>query len=99
MNVREMNEKTTETIARYVEVTIGLTVLTSWLAIALQKESTFHLQNSSILKRILWPVFYAYNVISTTIKKWLGFIERRPVGMGMFLIHVMVKEAHSDLDE
>ncbi|KAI9568117.1 hypothetical protein HD554DRAFT_2022923, partial [Boletus coccyginus] len=83
MNVREMNQGTTETLARYVEVTIGLTVLTSWLAIALQKESTFHVQNSNNWERVLWPVFYAYNVISTAIKKWFEPTGRLDRLMGM----------------
>jgi len=79
MNVGEINPGTNETLARYVEVAVGLTVLTSWLAIALQKESSFHPQECHIWKRLLWPVFYAYDLISTVIKQGLGPTERRPI--------------------
>ncbi|KAF8553795.1 hypothetical protein OG21DRAFT_1463498 [Imleria badia] len=79
MNVTEINPPTTGSLIRYVEVTVGLTVLTSWVAIALQKESNFHPQDPNIWKRALWPMFYAFNLIYTAVKQALGFTEHRPV--------------------
>lgn len=78
MNVRQINPSTTATLDHYVEVTIGLTLLTSWVAIALQKESYFCPKDTKIVGRALWPLFYVYNLISTLIK--LGFrpTERSP---------------------
>ncbi|KAG9311756.1 hypothetical protein JVU11DRAFT_7999 [Chiua virens] len=69
MNVGEINPGTKETLARYVEVTIGLTVLTTWIAIALQRHSTFHERGDGIEKRALWPIVYAYRLIHTLFKR------------------------------
>ena len=79
MNVIEINPSTKETLAHYVEVAVGLTVLTSWVAIALQKESAFHPQDCNIWRKVLWPGFYVFYLISTAIKQGLESIERRPV--------------------
>ena len=95
MNVREINPGTLETLVHYVEVAVGLTVLTSWLAIALQTESSFHPQGCNTWNRVLWPAFYAYDLISTTIRQGLELTERRQVSV--FSIYVTVK-AHGEYD-
>lgn len=78
MNVHEINPTSIGVLDRYVEVAIGLTVLTSWVAIALQKESNFHPEDPNILGRALWPVFYVYNLISTLVKRGFGRTEPQP---------------------
>ncbi|KAG8216442.1 hypothetical protein J3R82DRAFT_6548 [Butyriboletus roseoflavus] len=69
MNVHEINPPTIGSLDIYVVVAIGLTLLTSWIAIALQKESNFHPENANAVGRALWPVIYVYNLIATFIKK------------------------------
>lgn len=66
MNVAEINPGSLETIARYVEVTISLTLLTTWIVIALQPYSSIH-ENSGggIWRRMAWP-FY----LNSTIKAY-----------------------------
>ncbi|KAI6158564.1 hypothetical protein EDD17DRAFT_1779460 [Pisolithus thermaeus] len=41
MNVAEINPGTYETLSHYAEATVSLTVLTAWLVIAMQTESSF----------------------------------------------------------
>ncbi|KAF8122691.1 hypothetical protein EV363DRAFT_1404712 [Boletus edulis] len=69
MNVHEINPPTIAPLARYVEITVGLTILTSWVAIALQVESTFHPRNCNIWRRAFWPLLYPIEQISIAIKK------------------------------
>ncbi|KAG9311757.1 hypothetical protein JVU11DRAFT_8000 [Chiua virens] len=69
MNIPEINPHATHTLANYMELTIGLMLLTSWIAIALQKYTPFHPANSGVLRRTLWPLFYAYEFISTEIRR------------------------------
>ncbi|KIK44700.1 hypothetical protein CY34DRAFT_10847 [Suillus luteus UH-Slu-Lm8-n1] len=58
MNVAEINPGSLETIARYVEVTISLTLLTTWIVIALQPYSSIH-DNSGggVWRRMAWPFY------------------------------------------
>jgi len=72
MNVREIHEFTKETLANYVGAAVGLTLFTSWLALALQKDSSFYPSDSGVLRRTLWPLFYVYGTISTNIRGWRG---------------------------
>ncbi|KAF9239348.1 hypothetical protein BU15DRAFT_88111 [Melanogaster broomeanus] len=62
MNVYEINPNTTESLARYAEATVGLTMLTSWLVIAFQNHSSFFPENSRIWRRLVWPVFMLWRV-------------------------------------
>ena len=77
MNVREINNSTNETLAHYVWAAVGLTLFVSWLAIALQKDSSFHQRNSGVLYRTLWPLFYARGILSTEIRGWTEPAGRR----------------------
>ncbi|KAF8553790.1 hypothetical protein OG21DRAFT_1186917 [Imleria badia] len=65
--------KETLNLADYIEAVAGLTLFTSWLIIALQKDSHFHQRNSSVLRRAWWPLFYG----SAKIKGWLEPANRR----------------------
>jgi hypothetical protein len=60
MNVVEINPGSLETIARYVETTIALTLLTTWIVIALQPYSSIH-ENSGggVWRRIAWPFYFS----------------------------------------
>ncbi|KAG1763114.1 hypothetical protein EDD22DRAFT_526563 [Suillus occidentalis] len=60
MNVVEINPDSLETIARYVEVTISLTLLTTWIVIALQPYSSIH-ENSGggVWRRMAWPFYFS----------------------------------------
>jgi len=69
MNIIEMSPNTTGRLARYIDVTIGLTLFTSWLVVALYKESDFHPSNAGIVQRAFWPVLYVYGLISPVFKK------------------------------
>lgn len=102
MNVSRMVPGTLGTLDHYVEVAIGLTVLTSWVAIALQKESDFHPSNPNILGRVLWPVFYVYKLISTLVKRAFGPTEPQPppnsTGCECVLEIFIAKEADGEYD-
>ncbi|KAF8553819.1 hypothetical protein OG21DRAFT_1522884 [Imleria badia] len=67
MNVAEINPGTLESLASYVESTVILTAVTIWVVVALQEHSTFHPGRSSVLKRIAWPAFYAYDMIRSMV--------------------------------
>lgn len=60
MNVVEINPGTNETLPRYIESTVILTVITAWFVIALQEHSTFHSGGTHYVERVLWPAFYGY---------------------------------------
>ena len=79
MNVGEINPGTTENLAHYVEAVVGLTLFTSWLVIAMQKDSFFFPPDSSVMHRTLWPLYFVNGVISTEIRKWRHQLtDRRP---------------------
>ena len=82
MNVREINPESgsKQTLAYYIESSVGLTLLTSWLVVALQKDSPFHPSNSTVLQRVLWPLFYAYGVVPSIIGWLVCAICRPPRG-------------------
>ena len=60
MNVHEINPPTKGSLTQYIVITVGLTVLTSWVAISLQTESTFHPRGCSVWRRAFWPFFYLF---------------------------------------
>ncbi|KAI6158566.1 cora-like Mg2+ transporter protein-domain-containing protein [Pisolithus thermaeus] len=59
MNVVEINSGSRETLSHYVEATITLTVLTIWLVVAMQTESSFWPKGSPWWRRLAWPLFFA----------------------------------------
>jgi len=77
MNVREIDNSTNQTLTHYVGAAVGLTLFTSWLVIAVQKDSSFHRKNSGVLHRTLWPLFYAHDLISTEIRGGIEPTGRR----------------------
>ncbi|KAI6131031.1 hypothetical protein EDD16DRAFT_1792413 [Pisolithus croceorrhizus] len=73
MNVKEINSGAYETLGHYAEATITLTVLTTWLVVAMQTESSFWPKGSPWWHRLAWPIFFA----ATRIKEWYSR-HRRP---------------------
>ncbi|KAI6104303.1 cora-like Mg2+ transporter protein-domain-containing protein [Pisolithus sp. B1] len=73
MNVKEINSGAYETLGHYAEATITLTVLTTWLVVAMQTESSFWPKGSPWWHRLAWPIFFA----ATRIKEWY-LRHRRP---------------------
>lgn len=74
MNVAEINPGTLETLGVYIESTIILTLITSWVIIALQDYSSFHRGGPHIIERVAWPVFFGYRQLKKmmdTAKKLL----------------------------
>lgn len=62
MNIVEINPNGQETLTHYIAGAIGLTVFATWVAIALQVESTFFPRGSPVWRRAGWPVFYVWNL-------------------------------------
>jgi Mg2+ and Co2+ transporter CorA len=59
MNVNEVTGlQGQETLARYVAVALSLTCATSWLVVACHSQSQFIAQDSTLVQRAGWPVFY-----------------------------------------
>ncbi|KAG1743701.1 uncharacterized protein EDB91DRAFT_1125494 [Suillus paluster] len=58
MNVAEINPGSLETVARYVEVTLLLTFVTTWVVIAFQPYSSIHKSGDGVWQRAAWPVFF-----------------------------------------
>ncbi|KIO02910.1 hypothetical protein M404DRAFT_1001823 [Pisolithus tinctorius Marx 270] len=58
MNVVEINPGTRETLSHYAEATVTLTVLTAWLVIAMQTESSFWPRGSPWWRRLVWPIYF-----------------------------------------
>ncbi|KAI6021818.1 cora-like Mg2+ transporter protein-domain-containing protein [Pisolithus microcarpus] len=73
MNVVEINSGSHETLARYAEATVALTVLTTWLVVAMQTESSFWPKGSPWWHRLAWPIFFT----ATRMKEWY-FRHSRP---------------------
>jgi len=56
MNVMEINPGSLETVDRYVEVTIALTVLTFYIVVTLQTHTSFHEKGATLRRRAAWPI-------------------------------------------
>ena len=62
MNIIEINPSGGETVAHYIEGTVGLTIFAMWIAIALQAESKFFPRGSPFWRRMGWPMCYAWQM-------------------------------------
>ncbi|KAI6127961.1 hypothetical protein EDD16DRAFT_1551259 [Pisolithus croceorrhizus] len=74
MNVAEINPGTYETLSHYAEATVSLTVLTAWLVIAMQTESSFWPKGSPWWRRLAWPIYFT----ATHVQKWCSGRRRGP---------------------
>lgn len=75
MNVGEINPGTKETLSHYAEATVILTVVTAWLVIALQTESSFWPKGSRLPRRLSWPIFYSVRQAKESLARH-GLIRR-----------------------
>jgi len=66
MNVREFNTNSPETLDRYVGVTIGLTLFTFYIVIAVQKHTSFHERGARLRDRAAWPILYPKRLAQET---------------------------------
>ncbi|KAG2130887.1 hypothetical protein DEU56DRAFT_740368, partial [Suillus clintonianus] len=64
MNVAEFNGGL-ESLARYVEVTVGLTLLTIYVVVTLQTHSSFHNHNAPFMQRAVWPVLLCWKLMTS----------------------------------
>lgn len=59
MNVTEVTGQTgQESLVRYIAVALSLTCATSWIVVACHSQSQFIAQDSTLVQRMGWPVFY-----------------------------------------
>ncbi|KAG0699494.1 hypothetical protein DFH29DRAFT_1001920 [Suillus ampliporus] len=76
MNVREITDDATETMAHYTAVSVVFTVLTAWLVVAFQPHSPFHEPGSGFWWRLAWP--FSYVIRLTGLRRSL---RRQPDGL------------------
>ncbi|KAG1767127.1 hypothetical protein EDD22DRAFT_950237 [Suillus occidentalis] len=59
MNVTEVTGQAgQESLVRYIAVALSLTCATSWLVVACHSQSQFIAPDSTLVRRVGWPVFY-----------------------------------------
>ncbi|KAG1814731.1 uncharacterized protein BJ212DRAFT_1481921 [Suillus subaureus] len=63
MNVVEFNQGSLQTLDRYVEVTISLTLFTIYIVVTLQTYSSFHDRNAPFLRRAVWPILTLWKIV------------------------------------
>ena len=80
MNVKEIGGYTNHYhLFVYVGCTLVLTLITTWVIIAMQDESIFHSgeQDRFGIRRILWPIFYSYKLLKKMVNAVQGWCRRR----------------------
>ncbi|KAG2052254.1 hypothetical protein BDR06DRAFT_536498 [Suillus hirtellus] len=63
MNVVEFNSGSLQTLGRYVEVTVSLTLFTIYIVVTLQTYSSFHDRNAPFLTRAVWPILTLWKIM------------------------------------
>ncbi|KAG1896166.1 uncharacterized protein F5891DRAFT_1193400 [Suillus fuscotomentosus] len=63
MNVVEFNSGSLQTLGRYVEVTVSLTLFTIYTVVTLQTYSSFHDHNAPFLRRAVWPILTLWKIV------------------------------------
>lgn len=63
MNVVEFNSGSLQTLGRYVEVTVSLTLFTIYTVVTLQTYSSFHDHNAPFLRRAVWPILTLWKIM------------------------------------
>ncbi|KAG1883338.1 hypothetical protein F4604DRAFT_1920546 [Suillus subluteus] len=66
MHVEEFSSGCYQTLGRYAEVTLLLTLLTIYVVVTLQVHSSFHDRNAPFLRRAVWPVLTFYKMMYKT---------------------------------
>ncbi|KAI5996504.1 cora-like Mg2+ transporter protein-domain-containing protein [Pisolithus orientalis] len=83
MNVAEINPGTRETLSHYAEATVTLTVLTAWLVIAMQTESSFWPRGSPWWRRLVWPICFVAGRVRASYLRHRPADEQRPIGFNV----------------
>jgi len=76
MNVREITDGASETLAHYAMTAVAFTVVTAWLIVAFQSHSPFHEPGVGFWRRLAWPFLY--------VKRPTGLrqsLRSQPVGL------------------
>ncbi|KAG1864496.1 hypothetical protein C8R48DRAFT_773013 [Suillus tomentosus] len=61
MNVNEVTgQQGQETLVHYVATALALTCATSWLMVACHSNSPFISEDSTLVQRVMWPMFYIF---------------------------------------
>ncbi|KDQ10147.1 hypothetical protein BOTBODRAFT_190632 [Botryobasidium botryosum FD-172 SS1] len=58
MNVKELSQGTTGTLAHYIAATLPLTIVTIWLVVAFQSRYILSDPKASMWVRLLWPIAF-----------------------------------------
>jgi len=72
MNVVEINPSSLATLAHYVETTISFTLLTVYVVITFQTQTSFHEENAKFYERAAWPYLF--------LRRWI--LEKRTGAKG-----------------
>jgi len=72
MNVAEINPGSLETLAHYVKTTISFTVLTVYVVITFQTQTSFHEENAKFHQHAVWPYLF--------LRRWI--VEQRTGAKG-----------------
>jgi hypothetical protein len=68
MNVTEVTgTQGQEPLVHYVATTLALMCATTWLVIACQSRGPFHAENSTLMERAGWPMFF---LLRKSKEKW-----------------------------
>ncbi|KAG2159248.1 uncharacterized protein EDB93DRAFT_1324706 [Suillus bovinus] len=70
MNVREINPGSLESIKRYVWVSFLLTLVTTWVVVAVQPYTKIHEDGAGVWRRAAWPVFFLSRIIIEYFKSF-----------------------------
>ncbi|KAG2367562.1 hypothetical protein BDR07DRAFT_1326311 [Suillus spraguei] len=63
MNVTDFTTGGLQTLSRYVEVTVSLTLITVYIVVTLQSQSTFHDPDSPFIRRAVWPLIALWKIV------------------------------------
>jgi len=67
MNVMEMKPRVLETINRYVEVTVALTVFTFYIVVTLQTHTSLHEKGAKLQSRAAWPILLLWRAVKIVV--------------------------------
>ncbi|KAG2070561.1 hypothetical protein BDR04DRAFT_1099821 [Suillus decipiens] len=63
MNVTAFTTGGLQTLNRYVEVTLSLTLITVYTVVTLQTQSTFHDPDAPFMRRAVWPFYAVWKIV------------------------------------
>ena len=63
----EMKPRVLETINRYVEVTVALTVFTFYIVVTLQTHTSLHEKGAKLQSRAAWPILLLWRAVKIVV--------------------------------